>query len=416
MASAPPFATREALQASLPEGVAVLDCCATPVNTVAFLVMRDRFAFVDFGATVPLRADVERVVELLDPRRAQAALALELGSALRTLGQRILDPVRAALPGRSLPLTLLVAPDDALARVPFEALLVEDVAPGTGIADWPYLVRGSAVAYTHSATALLALQRAAAVRRSEATYIAFAHPRYPPVAEDLAFRELSHRDVRFGILRPLPATAQEVAAAARLFAGDDAELARLAAVEAQPDAAPDELHGQRFGLFLRGGASEANLRARAEVRTATVLHLACHGSADQELPSLSHLVLSATSATGAERANDGYVFLRDLAGLGIRAELLVLSACETHAGGVLPLEGVASLARAGFAAGAGSVLSSLWRIDDAPARDLMVSFYRHWLGAGMSRATALAAAKREMLATGKVSAWSSLVLWDAELR
>ncbi|MEO5582067.1 MAG: CHAT domain-containing protein, partial [Saprospiraceae bacterium] len=63
----------------------------------------------------------------------------------------------------------------------------------------------------------------------------------------------------------------------------------------------------------------------------------------------------------------------------IPADLVVLSACETGTGKIVPAEGVMSLARSFFMAGSHSVISTLWKIDDKTSRDNMIEIYNNML-------------------------------------
>ena len=88
----------------------------------------------------------------------------------------------------------------------------------------------------------------------------------------------------------------------------------------------------------------------------------------------------------------------------------MLSACYTAGGAVLSGEGVLSLARAFFEAGAHAVIGSRWPLRDADAAALFDTFYRH-LGRGASLSEALKATQDEARAAGRpASAWASLVL------
>ena len=94
----------------------------------------------------------------------------------------------------------------------------------------------------------------------------------------------------------------------------------------------------------------------------------------------------------------------------------MLSACSSNTGAMLRGEGVMSLARAFFQAGAHTVVASLWRLRDDEAADLFDRFYRH-LGRGRSVAAALQAAQRDMIRDGApAAAWAGLVvLGDGDL-
>ncbi len=107
---------------------------------------------------------------------------------------------------------------------------------------------------------------------------------------------------------------------------------------------------------------------------------------------------------------DGLLQVREIEALDLDGRIVVLSACHTAAGVVLSGEGVLSLARAFFEAGAHAVVGSRWPLRDVDAAALFDTFYRH-LGQGVSLSQALKATQDEARAAGRpASAWAGLVL------
>jgi CHAT domain-containing protein len=110
---------------------------------------------------------------------------------------------------------------------------------------------------------------------------------------------------------------------------------------------------------------------------ADLLHLACHGQFRADSPYFSSLELA-----------DGPLTLRDAAALPLSGTMITLSACETGLSRIAPGDEMVGLVRGFLMAGAPTVLSTLWTVDDAGTAELMGSFYRA-LRAGGSAAQAL---------------------------
>lgn len=79
-----------------------------------------------------------------------------------------------------------------------------------------------------------------------------------------------------------------------------------------------------------------------------------------------------------------------------QADMVVLSACKTLDGEMVKGEGLNSLSRGFFSAGAKSVLSSLWNTNDKSNTDIMIAFYKE-LKNNTQKNIALANAKKEYL-------------------
>lgn len=125
-----------------------------------------------------------------------------------------------------------------------------------------------------------------------------------------------------------------------------------------------------------------------------MIHLAVHGFADTTFPDRAALVLLSDPRTG----EDGFLQASEVAQLNFDADLVVLSACDTAVGPLQGQEGIANLSKAFILAGARTVISTLWQVDDSSSMFLMKRFYAHLLEK-QSAAFALAAAKRDLLRT-----------------
>ena len=99
-------------------------------------------------------------------------------------------------------------------------------------------------------------------------------------------------------------------------------------------------------------------------------------------------------------ASDGYLQAWEATGLDLTAcDLVVLSACETGQGEALTGEGTVGLPAAFLAAGARSVIGSLWPVPDESTAALMVRFYTHYR-AGDPKDVCLQRAMREAESSG----------------
>jgi len=123
-----------------------------------------------------------------------------------------------------------------------------------------------------------------------------------------------------------------------------------------------------------------------EARGSSIIHLATHGSSRLDAPNFSSVQLA-----------DGQLNVLDAFSLDLQGcELVTLSGCETG----LSLSGGGDeqlgLGRAFLAAGASSLVMSLWPVEDTATSVLMQHFYLRLL-AGDSRVEALCAAQRHLL-------------------
>jgi CHAT domain-containing protein/tetratricopeptide (TPR) repeat protein len=182
----------------------------------------------------------------------------------------------------------------------------------------------------------------------------------------------------------LPASSREVAAVARLV-GPGTQV-------------------------LRGAeASEAALRRLAgDYR---VLHFATYGTLNRRNPLFSFVDLAAAEG------HDGRLEVHEVFGLEIRADLVVLSACQTGLGSgaladVPEGDDWVGLTRAFLHAGARRVVATLWAVEDEASARIMEHFYAE-RARGHDDVTALAMAQRLLLKAPETAhpfRWAGVVL------
>ena len=132
--------------------------------------------------------------------------------------------------------------------------------------------------------------------------------------------------------------------------------------------------------FLNNLATEQQLKAHSEESNLFVF--SCHGEFDPLNPLFSALLLA------SDEGNDGRLEAHEIFELEINAYLVAMSACETGLAKIGVGDDVVGLSRSFIYAGAASLLSSLWKVDDLATAILVKRFFRN-LKKGFSRAQAL---------------------------
>jgi CHAT domain-containing protein len=271
---------------------------------------------------------------------------------------------------------LIVIPDGPLQRLPFDALrATPDAAPLA--ARYELAVAPSATLWLH--------WRTARSRVAGGRALAFADPELDTAREAVAS---SHRQA---------------------LVEQGLQLGRLE--YARQEGRALERHVGAADVLTGRSASERALKER-DLQQYDLVHFAAHAVSDETRPERSAVLLS----SGAE-SEDGLLQAREIQELDLTGRIVVLSACQTASGAVLNGEGVLSLARSFFEAGARAVIGTRWPIRDDDAAVMFEAFYRR-LGEGASLSEALAHAKRESIDAGRpASAWASVeLLGDGTIR
>jgi CHAT domain-containing protein/Tfp pilus assembly protein PilF len=370
------------IRSQLDEGSALLEFCVGDERSHLFVVTRERLSTFALAPAGELEAEVRELRESLGvPARAGFGRYVR---AATSLYRQLVAPAEQVLRGKP---RLLVSPDGALHLVPFEVLLTS-VPDELTLKRLPYLIAERSVAYVPSATVLASLRQ----------------HRLPP-AGDSAGEDL----VAFAA--SLPAAAEEPVESASGTVGALLKQARAAPLpaarrEVQDIARVFSHAGAR--LYLDEEAVEENVKGNPLIERARFVHIAAHGFVNEEQPELSGLLLGRRPGSD----EDGLLQMYEVFNLRLTAESVVLSACETGVGKRVGGEGLITLARAFFHAGARSVVVSLWQVRDESTRDLMVRFYRG-LDTGETRVEALRRAKLQMIQEGRFAHpfyWAPFVL------
>ncbi|KAJ7378449.1 hypothetical protein OS493_022983 [Desmophyllum pertusum] len=139
-----------------------------------------------------------------------------------------------------------------------------------------------------------------------------------------------------------------------------------------------------------------------------LIHIAAHGDAERG----EIFCTPNPSSPQVPRKEDFMLTMEDIAKVGVRAKLVVLSCCHSGRGKILKAEGVVGIARAFIASGARSVLVSLWLLDDKSTKDFMIRFYGHLVRDKLSASEALHRSIKWMRESKMyiVSDWAPFVL------
>ena len=266
----------------------------------------------------------------------------------RSIYQKIVAPVEDLLTEE-----VIIVPDGVLGYLPFDVLVTNDA---TDISDAKYFIHDHQIAYQYSATLWLEMKKKKVSPKKQV--LAYA-PDFPARPIDTTYSDLYA--MRSDLWR-LRFSKDEVNAIDNTWSVDK--------------------------TFGEDATVQNFIRDASDYR---IVHLSTHGKADDRVGDYCYLAFTEISDT-----LDRKLYVRDLYNMKLNADMVVLSACETGLGELQQGEGILSLAR-GFAyAGAKSIVSTLWSVDDKSTSDIMASFYKH-LKDGKTKDASLRQAKLDYL-------------------
>jgi len=241
-----------------------------------------------------------------------------------------------------LPRQLTIIPDGPLSFLPFESLMDKN---------GKYLIESSTVNYAISATHLW--------QQTQKNSIDFSSRLFAPDYDMSDLTDLYES----------------------LSKGDDNDFKYLAYSKEESDYLKDLMNA----TLTEGNVSKETLLDG--LQEASIFHFTGHGYQDANDHRFSFLAL-----TDDSDQYESIITAAEIDQAHTNADLVVLNACNTGTGELISGEGVFSLARSFFKAGAKSVVNSLWSIDDQSSSQIMVDFYTN-LKQGQSKSEALRNAK-----------------------
>ncbi|MFN7929157.1 MAG: CHAT domain-containing tetratricopeptide repeat protein [Blastocatellia bacterium] len=337
----------------LVRGTALLEYVVAEEKTILF-VLTGGATKPDLRAyEIPLgRDEIKQQVESF--RQQLAAHELAFAPTATRLYSQLLAPAAAQLRGAT---NLVIVRDAGLWELPFQALKNEAGR---------YLLADFALSYAPSLTALAEMTKLQQTRQKVAPKVlAFGNPAFATTGQ-------TAEQLKAGFT-PLPSSAVEVQQLTKLYGPAQSKV------------------------YIGAAASEE--RVKAEAGSASILHLATHGVLNDANPLYSQIVLAQPDANSKE---DGLLEAWEVMQLNLRAQVVVLSACETGRGRIGAGEGVIGLTWAFFVAGAPSTVVSQWKVDAASTSELMQEFHRRLqLRNGTTKAEALRAAALRLMQNPK---------------
>ena len=350
-------------------------------HSYALVLSRTNVSAVQLPARKDIEDEVASYRKLLNHKVSALTVKADLAeytAASLKLYRTIFEPLEQSLGGSR---KLIIAPDGALAYLPFETL------SSSNNNRRQLLLERFQITYVPSASALATLS--ARTREKTATrkgLIAFGDPLYntdidsPKIAGDPTLGVDPHYQDRGFDFTQLPYTRYEVESISKLFPNDQRKV------------------------YLGLNANEEAVKT-AKLDQYRYLHFATHALVDDRVPGRSGIVLSLTN-TGKE---DGILQVGEIMRLRLNAEQVTLSACSTALGRFFEGEGIVGLTRGFLYAGADSVVVSLWNVSDTATAELMRAFYTN-LNQGLPRGEALRQAKLKMVRARNLE-WTHPYFW-----
>jgi CHAT domain-containing protein/tetratricopeptide (TPR) repeat protein len=316
---------------------------------------------------------------------------------------------------------LLIVPSGPLTQLPFQVLVTEapKVRLPSSVADYrevAWLARKHAITVLPAVSSLKALRELAKQSHASELYIGFGNPLLD--GEPNKFKEDGPAAKLARVKRCDPTLRQRVASLLGFRGGthamsnggvDVADLRHWAPLPETADELCDVAHDlsvdPKTHLYLGAMATETKVKELSEEGSLgkyKIVHFATHGAVAGQVSRTSEPGLLLTPPVKATETDDGYLSASDIASLKLDADWVILSACNTAAGGAQGAEALSGLARAFFYAGARSLLVSHWEVNSVSTVKLITKAVSELTAnPKIGRAEALRRSMLSLIKTGK---------------
>ena len=389
------------IQSSLKENTALLDYSMDDSVLYVFLITKNDFSVY----TVNLPNDFSELVRNFYSSIVKAAKS-EYINAANKLSKFLIDPL---LPELTSIEKLVIIPSGELYKIPFEALFIKKMNPEEAdFSRLTYLIKKYDVSYHYSAflyISSLKKELSASNKNIADNFIGYApvfsdggnarenvnlqYLAVPAADTSEAFRSISPDGKKFNELKY---SEWEVKSILNLYPLTSDKLSDIA--------------------YFHSDATEESFKNNA--KNYKIIHIASHSFINETHPDLSAIVFAQPRDSAS--SEDGILYAAETYNLDLKADLVVLSSCESGLGKLIKGEGMMALTRGFLYAGASNIIFSLWKIPDKQTSELMIDFYKNMLS-GEDYSRALREAKLKLIANysaARPRSWASFVLVGAE--
>ncbi len=352
---------------SLDTSTTLIDYFVSDSMIVVYVINKDSYQVFNLRKDFYLETKIKNMIDGILIKSKDTTMAAinngftQYANNARFLFSKLISPFKHLIKN-----SVIIIPDKVLSYLPFEALIEDSTGNGSNISQVPYWIHSKEIIYSFSADYWVShIEDTLRQDVQSISCLAMA-----PFANSEVDKNISMRNEFVN----LPYSKLEARFAVNLFTKGDLALNSTAT----------------YSYFMD-----------KQVKSNMIL-LSTHGRADRMAGENSFLVFA-----------DKKMYVREILGLKMNANLVVLSACETGTGEYKQGEGLIGLNYAFTFAGAQSICSTLWKVNDRAMSDLTINFLRLAYGFRQVRlANALRNAKLKLIESKSFSHpffWASMV-------